>query len=197
MIFYHISLILISGQCTNGFPIASRRQNTEQMIISAVTTYLFPSLTFGCNGTIVRLTVTVTDSNGLQGPKVQIWREKKGLHYKLSPEILISDLSCEDLRLSEGRFQCTLNEAARVSVQPGDILGLNIPPDENRDGYGILFTTSTESNAYIFQHQLSSTVNLTEANVAITSYLPRITPLVILGNYILFVLCIQMYQFHH
>ena len=160
------------------------------MIISTVTTYLFPNLTFGCNGTIVRLIVAVADSNGLQGPKIQIWREKKGLYYKLSPEILISDSSCEDLRLSGGRlFQCTLNEATRVSVQPGDILGLKIPSADNRDGYGILFTTSSESNAYTFQHHLSFTVNLTEANI--TSHLPQIIPLVILGNYILLVLCIQ------
>ena len=169
---------------------------------STATAYLFPNLTFGCTGTIVRLTVAVSGNNGLQGSKVQIWREKKGLYYKLCPEILISDSSCEDLRLSGEitiLFQCTLSEEARVSVQPGDILGLEIPPADNRDGYGILFTTGSESNAYTFQHQLSSTVNLTEANIAIISHLPQIIPLVILGNYILLVLCIQtlMYQLHH
>lgn len=158
------------------------------------TTLLFPHLTFGCNGTIVRLTVAVAaDSNSERGqsaPKIQIWKENGSLYQKLGPEILILNSSCEDLMLNEGKFQCTLSESARVSVQPGDILGIEIPPVDN--GYKILFinASSHKTNTRIFLQRLpSSTLNLSEAD-NITSHLPQIIPLVILGNYIPHMLCI-------
>ena len=149
-----------------------------------MTTQLFPNLRFGCNGTIVRLTVAVGVNNGQQSPKVQIWRENvihsDRLYYKPGPDILISNSACEDFTLSEGIFQCTLSESARVSVQPGDILGLEIPPT-NDDDYKVLFTTSGGSETNVFQRQLSSTVNLSEAD-SVTNSLPQITFLVTLGK---------------
>ena len=156
---------------------------------SNVTTQLFPNLTFGCNGTIVRLTVAVGVKNETreQGPKIQIWRENETgsdrLYYKPGPDIVISNSSCENFILSEGIFRCTLNESARVSVQPGDILGLEIPPT-NDDDYEVLFTTSDGSETYVFQRQLSSTVNLSEADDVTNSLVPQITFLVTVGKHI-------------
>ena len=156
--------------------------------INMATTVLLPNLTFGCNGTIVRLTIAVAhnyyDSKQQKqlAPKIQIWKETQNF-YKSGPEIPISNSSCANLTLNEGIVQCTLNEAARVSVQPGDILGVEIPPvAADHNGYKILFNTSSESTAHIFrQRQPSSTLNLSEAD-DITSHLPQIIPLVILGN---------------
>ena len=129
------------------------------------------------------LTVTVSVKNGQQGPKIQIWRENdtsSGLYYKPGPDILISNSSCEDFTLSEGICRCTLSESARVSVQPGDILGLEIPPT-NDDDYEVLFTTNNGSETYVFQRQLSSTVNFSEADSVTNNLVPQITFLVILG----------------
>ena len=148
--------------------------------------HLFPNLTFGCYGTIVRLTVAVAGNNsGQTAPKFQIWRKNEshsGIYYKPGPDIIISDSSCEaGGSMLKG---CTLCEEARISVQPGDILGLMLPPISD-DGYRILFNANGEYETYIFQLQcqLSSTqsVNLSEAD-NIINYLPQITPLVILGN---------------
>ena len=133
------------------------------------TTVLLPNLTFGCNGTIVRLTIAVAhnyDSGQPEqsAPKVQIWKGTQNL-YKSVSEILVSNSSCVDMTLNEGILQCTLSEV--------------IAADHN--GYEILFNTSSESTAHIFrQCQPCSTVNLSEAD-DITSHLPQIIPLVILG----------------
>ena len=152
------------------------------------TTVLLPNLTFGCNGTIVRLTIAVAYNYSLEqpeqsAPKIQIWKATQNL-YKSGPEILVSNSSCveSDMTLNEGILQCTLSEAARVSVQPGDILGVEIPPPAaDYNGCEILFNTSSESTAHIFrQNQPSSILNLSEAD-DITSHLPQIIPLVILG----------------
>ena len=55
-------------------------------------------------------------------------------------------------------FLCILNDNARVSVQPGDILGLEIPPASD-DVFDIHFTNEGPVN-YVFQQQLSYTVDL-------------------------------------
>ena len=151
-------------------------------------TYLFPNLTFGCSGTIVKLTVTVAMvvNTGQQYPKIQIWRENEthsGLYYKTGTDIAISNSLCENpFNKQSGTFQCTLNEATRVSVQPGDFLGLEIPPTSDNK-YELLFSMiNSDSKAYIFQHQLPLTVNLSEAAYNITNNLPQIIPLVILGK---------------
>jgi hypothetical protein len=179
-----------ADQCTSGFLSEVTEVTGERLGYSNVTTtVLLPNLTFGCNGTIVRLTIAVADNYsseecGQSASKIQIWKENQSL-YKSGPEILISNSSCVDLTLNEGILQCTLSEAARVSVQPGDILGLEIPPAAaGHNDYEILFKASNEPTAHIFlQDQPSSTVNLSEAN-NINSQLPQIIPLVILGNYV-------------
>ena len=137
----------------------------------------------------MRLTVAVGVKNETreQGPKIQIWRENETgsdrLHYKPGPDIVISNSSCKNFTLSEGIFRCTLSESARVSVHPGDILGLEIPPT-NDDDYEILFTTSggSETKSYVFQHRLTSTVDLSEADDMTNNLVPQITFLVTLGK---------------
>ena len=165
--------------------------------ISIVTTNLFPNLTFGCYGTIVRLTVAVAGNNYSEysALKFQIWRKNEthsGVYYKPGRDIPISNSSCEtdNYSLKGNNFQCTLHEKARVSVQPGDILGLEIPPTGNQNDYEILFDESQASVNYIFQSPLSSIVNISEANSTVNR-LPQIIPLVILGTYRPHMLCIH------
>ena len=147
-----------------------------------MTAYLFPNLTFGCTGTIMRLTVAVANGAQVDGkeqtaPKIQIWRKKSDLYHKAGPEIPIFESLCVT-EFQDGT--CVWNEEARASVQPGDILGLEIPPT-NDDGYEILFTTNDEYKTYIFHRRISSPINLSAAD-SITNHLPQIIPLVILGN---------------
>ena len=154
-----------------------------------MTSRLIPGLKFGCSGTIVRLTVAVAISNGQQGPRVQLWRENmthSGTYHKSGSDILIVRMNhpCDRWPLTTSGtvriFDCALSEEARVSVQPGDILGLALPPTTDTN-LKILFTSGGPTN-HVFQRQLPSTIDLAEADF-VSSDLPQITFLVVLGNY--------------
>ena len=141
---------------------------------------------FGCFGTIVRFTVAIFDNGGSQHPKIQIWRENEtqpGLYHKLRPsdiQIRNSNIQCYKKRFNNRIFQCTLKENFQISVQPGDFLGLEIPPI-NKDDYEIYFKLGGPTNL-VFQGQLESTVDLsTEPYNATTNDEPQITFLVVLG----------------
>ena len=150
-------------------------------------TRLFPELKFGCFGTIVRVTTAVWDTPGSQGPKIQIWREDKtqpGHYHKISSNVQIqrSNPPCihRTYRSSSRIFQCTLREDLRISVQPGDFLGLEIPSVAN-DDLVIHFKAGGPTNI-VFQGQLGSTVNLFSEPHTITYHEPQITFLVVLGK---------------
>ena len=149
-----------------------------------VTTRLFPELKFGYFGTIVRFTVAVGDTLGWQDPKIQIWREDKtqpGLYHKISSNIIQRfNPPCIQMTYDDRVFQCTLREDFRISVQPGDFLGLEIPSWTNND-LEIYFKTEGPTNL-IFQGQLGSTVDLFTKSHTITNHEPQITFLVALGK---------------
>ena len=150
-----------------------------------MTTRLFPDLKFGCYGTIVRVTAGVLDNNGGQTPKIQFWREnvtQTGLYYKTSSDVEIrrSNPPCYRNTLSDGIFQCTLREDLRISVQPGDFLGLEIPPI-NDDDLEIYFKVGGPTNL-VFQRLLNSTVDLSAQPPIVTNDEPQITFLVVLGK---------------
>ena len=187
-------MTLFSDQCAVGFP---RNVSTEGEGLESncnLTTRLIPDLKFGCTGTIVRFTVTVSVLNRESqfGPKIQVWRRNQshpgGLYYKLDGDILLERglLSCQvstGIRERVLVINCVLSEGARISVKPGDILGLELPHTDNRF-LDIHFLASDDGPAnYIFQQGLSSTVNISEAD-SVTNHLPQITFLVALGNYI-------------
>jgi hypothetical protein len=127
--------------------------------------------------------VAVVNRNGMGVPKIQIWREDEnqyGVYYKPCPDIPIIDNSsaCIRHRRSGGRFRCTLNDRYQLSVQPGDILGLELPP-KNDDDFDIYFTPGGPVS-YIFEGKLDSTVNISEAADE-SNYLPQISLVVTLG----------------
>ena len=171
-------------QCTSGFPVVSFK-GSGQGDPNSVTTRLFPDLRFGCSGNIVRFAVAAVNRNGQQSPRIQVWRPndtEPDIYYKSEPDISIfqsSSILCLRSRLSGGIFRCTLNEDFQVSVQPGDILGLELP-QEIDDDFGIYFTEQGPEN-YIFEERLTSMVNISEAN-QVTSHTPQINFTVILGN---------------
>ena len=146
-------------------------------------TKLFPDLKFGCNGTIVRMVVAVDNKHGQHSPKLQIWREDKaqtGIYYRQGAEIQIIDdnPACIRDRRSRDVFRCTLNEMFHISVQPGDILGLELPPRNDVD-FDIYFIPGGPTS-YIFEGKPNCTINILEAADE-SNYLPQISLVVTLG----------------
>ena len=132
------------------------------------------------------VTAAVLDNNRSQRPKIQIWREngtQSGLYHKISPsdiQIRNANFPCYQRSLNNRIFQCTLTEDLRISVQPGDFLGLAIPPI-NDDDFEIYFKAGGPTNL-VFQGQLVSTVDLFTQPHTITNDEPQITFLVVLGT---------------
>lgn len=121
---------------------------------------------------------------GRQSPKIKIWRESKtesGIYYRHGPDIpVVGDSSvCIRHHLGGGLFWCTLNETWQVSVQPGDILGLELPP-ENDDDFDIYFKSGGPQN-YVFEGQRDCSVDISEA-VNQSNDLPQINFVVMLGK---------------
>ena len=153
-----------------------------------MTTRLFPELKFGCFGTIVGVTAAILDVAGGQIPKIQIWRENEtqpGLYHKItSTKNLIrwtNSNNCYRRTLSRGIYQCyALRENYRSSVQPGDFLGLELPPINEEDPE-IYFKDGGPTNL-VFQHALDSIVDLSTDPYNVTYDEPQITFLVLLGN---------------
>ena len=168
----------------SGFPDTVLPDGSGRGDNTQITTRLFPDLIFGCSGTIVRMTVAVVNRAGRQSPKIQIWRESEtetGIYFRHGPSVPVVDSSsvCIRHRLSGGLFRCTLNESFQISVQPGDILGLELPP-ENDDDFDIYFKNGGPQN-YIFEGQPDCSVNMSEA-VSQSNDLPQIDFVVMLGK---------------
>ena len=155
-----------------------------------MTTRLIPEMKFGCNGTIVGYKVVASPNrNGTQHPKIQIWRQNTthtGLYYKPHPDIPIVHPSpqlfpCDRSSFANGLLQCTLYESARVKVQCGDVLGLELPP-LNDDRHEILFRSGGPKN-FGYHGNLSTISALTESEADFTTNdTPLITFLVAIGN---------------
>ena len=178
--FYH------SAHCFSGFPEAIFEEVGQgERDRRRVFTRLFPHMKFGCFGTIVRFTAAVWDTTGKQAPKIQIWREDKtrpGLYHKISSNVQIrkSNTPCIQRSSMDRIFQCTLRDDYRISVQPGDFLGLETPSSTN-DDLVIYFKSGGPSNL-VFQGRLGPTVDLFTQPHAVTNDEPQITFLVVLGK---------------
>ena len=148
-----------------------------------ITTRLIPELRFGCTGTVIRLTVAIKDHNGDQIPRIQFWRENQSVanvYYKAGSDIpVVGNRSiCVRHIQKSGIFSCTLNETFQATVESGDILGLELPAQDNVD-FEIYFTDGGPTN-YIIEGRASN-ANLPEAH-SVTKELPQISLLVVLGR---------------
>ena len=152
--------------------------------ITTIETRLIPSMRFTCSGTIVALIVTGRRQNGTHDPKLQIWREDKaqcGFYQKFVPDIVLRTTSCSNIThlVPESVFYCALKQSIHVSVQFGDILGIELPPT-NDASFDLYFTDRGPVN-YVFQQQLSSTVN-TITKSSVVKEQPQITLDIISGT---------------
>ena len=171
--------ILVGKECTDGFP--SNVQDVVQnemvdKINNFNSTRLIPDMNFTCNGTIKKVTVTGIKQDGDRRPmrnmKLQIWRletatEWGRYHRNYSIEL---PSSCKMNMLKVimmfdriGIYECTLRSNLQMSVKPGDILGIELPPKPNANLQLYSVTDSGLTN-YIFERARgdlqSSTIDL-------------------------------------
>ena len=145
-------------------------------------TVLIPDMNFTCNQRIISFAVTaINRQDGDQDPTIQIWRRNycsdPGNYYKIERPIPINlgSIVCADglpTITTRRTYFCILNRDYQIGVQPGDILGLEIPP-ENAVDFDVLFTRGGPSN-YIFNSQLNSTVDLNQSDT-VEQQLPQVS----------------------
>ena len=156
---------------------------------SRVTTLLIPEMNFTCNATIIGFIVAGTRFDREPHSQVQIWRKNNSHVYYLAGNFSMDTAGkgstvCVAERIIVGNTRwCILHNNLQVSVQPGDIFGLELP---STNGDEIFFTSGGPVN-YIFEHQLDSNVNLShnETNV---EQLPQIVFNLTAGKLCVFVL---------
>ena len=151
--------------------------------INESVTILIPEMNFTCSGTVVGFTVGGVEMNRKEDPLIQIWRENlshpnQGVYYKTVADITINRTVCENglSREPQARvFYCNLSESFHVSVEPGDILGLEIPP-LNNDDFLVFFADTTKGPLnYVFDGQLlASPISLSNAS-SVNQQLPQLT----------------------
>ena len=174
-------------KCASGFPdipvsVVSCCRNNEDS-----ETILIPEMNFSCNATIFGFIVAGTGLNNIMSLdfQIQIWRKNMSeslSYYQVGSNIEINTMpkggvcSYRNRVVMNRIVWCILNDSLQVSVQPGDILGLEL---RNSD---IQFMTGVFNN-YIFEGQLrSSMALLNDTNVTITQQIPQIAFNLTSGN---------------
>ena len=143
-----------------------------------MTTLLIPEMNFTCTASVVGFIVSLSgrNLNDSLHSRVQIWHESLGSYYQVgrSVPIHVHDGACVAMqRIVGDTYLCILHENMQVSVQPGDILGLELPAIDSDE---LLFTNRGPTN-YIFRHanQLDFNTNLSlNQSSATAQQLPQI-----------------------
>ena len=145
-----------------------------------MTTLLIPEMNLTCNASIVGFTVAGRDLRDEPHSQVQIWLKNSSPSSSIYYQVGKFNVSLHDgVCVSAGAIAdhdnidwCILHDNFRVSVQPGDILGLVLPATVND---GILFTSGGPIN-YIFKHpnQLDSNIDLSRNQSSTAQQLPQI-----------------------
>ena len=179
-----VNLYPPENNCIRGFPTIPVSREDSIARESSTVTVLIPEMNFTCSQRILAFYFGGINrqGGGQQDPMIQIWRENcfmPGNYYKIERPIPvnISDIVCADglpptNPPSQRSFLCVLNKDYQVSVEPGDILGLEIPSTDD-DDFDIWFTRGGPLN-YIFDTELNSNVKLSE-NSMTEAQLPQIS----------------------
>ena len=165
--------------CVRGFPdmpvfeVGARTRN------DTVITTLIPDMNFTYNATIAGFIVAGRMLNREPYSKIQIWRQNSsqfGVYYRIQPDIDIVniDIVCVSaIRVVNNVHSCILNDEYQVSVQPGDILGLELPQTNQDDDSEIFFTSGGPKN-YIFESKMTSPIELNDSNYILRAQQPQI-----------------------
>ena len=154
--------------CSKGFPdialgIVSAQTHSD------VITRIIPEMNFTCNATIFGFMVAGRQLNQSPHAKIQIWRKISDFDYEILSEIKVDtntsirneERVCVHVRAAiPAVFWCVLNDASHMTVQPGDILGLQLPAANNSEVY---FADRGPTN-YVFSGRVNSTISLLNDN---------------------------------
>ena len=152
--------------CVRGFPDMPVFEVGGHARSDTVITSLIPHMNFTYNATIVGFLVAGRGLSREPYSKIQVWRQNSsqvGVYYKVEPDINIVniDIVCvSSIRVVANVRSCILNDEYQVSVQPGDILGLELP-QTNQDEF---FFVSGGPKNYIFEHEMTSPIKLNDSN---------------------------------
>ena len=170
LLYYYSDAEDDCSKCVTGFTDMPAFQVGQRTNGNNVLTILIPDMNFTYNATIAGFIVAGTR---FRNSKIQIWRQNSsqpGTYYKAQPDIIMNGASgcASRVRIARGIGFCILKSIA-VSVQPGDFLGLEIPPTD-----GIYFTRGGPEN-YVFRGALNSSVELTNnSNFTMVQWQPQI-----------------------
>ena len=125
-------------------------------------------MNFTCHGTIVGWTVAGRKVPGrTQYSELQVWRAdpSRGSDYYYKPDQVISvnpdGPACEIVTQTCNQvFQCRLRAANQVSVQPGDILGVELPQLTSSGFHLYFISIPGTQDHYVYRQQLSSSVHM-------------------------------------
>ena len=120
-------------------------------------------MSFTCNGTITRLIVVgeKRSNSNQRMMKLNVWRKNKsGFFYKSDQEISLSPDICCKFENYDKAFNCQLPRRMRVSVGPGDFLGIEQSP-QNAANFELYSVFEPSLTNYIFSRRnLSHTIDL-------------------------------------
>ena len=147
-------------------------------------TRLIPDMKFVCNGTIIGYTVAMRKESGEQDPIIQIWRRnssecQSSVYVKVGGAIATNLTYCEDRATSAtdmpSVYICQLKKGFQVAVQPGDILGFELPL-ASTDVSALLFASVVKAPTnYEFRQLLSTSKVVLSNEIKTYQELPLIT----------------------
>ena len=132
------------------------------------TTRIIPDMNFTCSGTVVQwiAVADIRDPNAPHNAMLDIWRENSNEPgtYNRVGRIELGICGSEEILGMKIFSKCILPQNERVSVQPGDVVGVELPRrDEYRFRFFHLHNYSGAPVNYVFNGQFS-TVTLSQAN---------------------------------
>ena len=165
------------SNCIRGFPDVLVSEVGRRTLTTNMITLLIPEMNFTCTASVVGFIVSGRDLSDGPHSRVQIWRksssQSSGSYYQVGSVSIHGGACVAIQRIVDNTYLCILQNNFQVSVQPGDILGLELPATDSDD---ILFTNQGPVN-YIFRHsnQLDSNTNLSlNGSSATAQQLPQI-----------------------
>ena len=157
-----------SKNCISGFPDIPISEVSHRTSGSVVTTRLFPDMNFTCNASIVGF--IVAGQNFYRSPysTLQIWRNDHAQNtgyfnvHNISMNLANGNPVCRASWAVLGVLSwCILHSNMQFSVQPGDIIGLELPATtSDRE----IFFTRGGPVTYVLDGQLNSTSTVNLSN---------------------------------
>ena len=164
------------GQCTSGF---ATREQLNQHGEGVFQSYfndirLIPDMKFTCRGTIVRVIMVGVLKQNITGKRLQltIWRKNETepeIYHRSKLRIVLPSM-CKGKMLQTNMmfkdlgtiYQCQLQMSMRISVKPGDVLGIELPPKPTAK-FELLYFNESGLKSYTFERDSSSTFDVSNS----------------------------------